>query len=134
MRITIATAAILLLIAGVIGHSGSQFAPAPASVPAAVQVEKLAAISTAEISTASPEVPPAPKQPQDLAGTARQLESEIANLRFEVEQGRYVERINDPATPDYIREDLKNRLRLMVDKTIAFSHVTLKLIDQGQSI
>lgn len=62
------------------------------------------------------------------------LEDEIANLNHEIEQGRYIERINDDGTPDYVKKELRERMRLMVRKTIALTRLNLQKIDQGKSI
>lgn len=68
------------------------------------------------------------------AEDAATLENEIANLNHEIEQGRYIERINDDGTPDYVKKELRERMRLMVRKTIALTRLNLQKIDQGKSI
>jgi len=74
------------------------------------------------------------QKPMTLEAQAEALENELANLNHEIEQGRYLDRINDPGTPDYIKKELRARLRLMVKKTLALTQLNLQRIDQAKSI
>lgn len=130
MRILITAVSAALILA--LYMSQQRAAPATALNPASPVTSTHSAQSIVPTTPAPlpPQVVPAVEPKHEAAI----LENEIADLNHEIEQGRYVERINDPGTPDHIKKELRDRLRLMVHKTLALTHLNMKKIDEGNSI